>query len=47
MATYENESEGKLSDTFLQKEDTGYILKEDGNKIILVENPSYTNESNT
>jgi len=45
MATYENESEGKLSDTFLQKEDGGYILKEDGGKIVTKENPSYTNES--
>lgn len=47
MATYENESEGKLSDTFLQKDDTGFILKDDGGKIILEDDPSYTNESDT
>jgi len=40
-----NESEGKLGDSYLTKDDSGYILKDDGNKLIIFENVQYTNES--
>jgi len=46
MATYINEPEGKLGDSFLIKEDDNdYILQENGDKLIIYEDVSYTNES--